>query len=324
MTLCTSVAQFTYFIAIDYSARNKPSPAKPTADAIWLAEATATGEVESTYFRTRHACHKYVEKRLIDLRHERVLVGWDFSFGYPRGTAQALGLKTRPAYRAIWELLAQIVEDAPNNTNNRFSVGARLNRQIRAPAGPFWGSVRSESGIFLGAKKDFTYPVSTKIGMLPERRYVETFHKKMQPAWKLAYIGSVGSQSLIGIPRVLALRDHEQLREVSRVWPFETSGVGADGDKGGDVRAGRAGAIILHAEIYPGLITLVGSDAIKDREQVITYVQWLQAQQRSGRLTALLDRPWGDDLTIHQQVTEHEGWVLGVSQPLDASRASDG
>ncbi|THH37609.1 hypothetical protein [Neolewinella litorea] len=296
---------FDHFIAIDWSARNSPSPAKPSRDAIWIAEATARGRIRCTYFRTRHACHDYLRQRLIRLRKKRVLVGWDFSFGYPKGLAKALRLKEKPAWRAIWDHISELIQDGPTNENNRFCVGARLNESIMAPSGPFWGVPVGQSGIFLGSKCDFEFPVPTRKCFLEERRFVETLNLRLQPAWKLAYAGSVGSQALLGIPRVRALRDHEQLRGVSRIWPFESLNVSVGG--------GATGAVILHAEIYPSLLTLPRRKGqILDREQVRSYVAWLQDHQREGTLGQLLDQPWGEKGKIHKRVTEHEGWVLGV------------
>ncbi len=291
---------FDYFFAVDWSARNRPSPVKPSKDAIWVGEASARGRTSTTYFRTRHACAAYLEQKLLRLRRKRVFVGWDFSFGYPKGLAKALHLPDKPAWRAIWDHLSELVEDDANNRNNRFSVGAMLNERILAPSGPFWGVPVGQSGIFLGSKRDFDYPVPTRKGPLQERRAVEKLNLRMQPAWKLAYTGSVGSQSLLGIPYVRALRDHEKLRENSHVWPFEEPG--AD-----------AGAGIVHAEIYPGLLTLPRrSGSILDQEQVRAYVAWLQAHQREDTLTPLLDRPWGPGEKLHKRVTRHEGWVVGL------------
>lgn len=290
------MVQFNNLIAVDWSASNQPSPKKPTKDAIWLAEATATAPPTTHYFRTRHACHAYLEQRLIELRDERTLVGWDFSFGYPQGFADALGLTATPAWRAVWDYFSELIEDTADNKSNRFAVGAHLNRQIGAANGPFWGVPAGQASTHLHPKRNFTFPV----GQLAERRYVETLHPRMQSAWQLAYTGSVGSQSLLGIPYVRRLRDHETLHDVSRIWPFESLGA-------------RAGATILHAEIYPSLLTLPKLDAIPDREQVEGYVQWLQQRQADGTLPALLSKPWGEDQSLHRRVTEEEGWVLGLS-----------
>ena len=305
------MVNFTHILAIDWSARNKPSPAKPTKDAIWLAEAPVIGPIYTCYFRTRHACTTYLEQRLLALRHERVLVGWDFAFGYPKGFAEALELKDRPAWRAVWDYLTTLIRDHPDNSNNRFEVGAQLNERSGAPAGPFWGVAVGQGSDHLSPKRNFGYPVVTDQAVLAERRLVDTLHPRMQPAWKLAYTGSVGSQSLLGIPILRRLRDHPELVEVSSIWPFEVGG-GAAGARG-----------IVHAEIYPSLVSRPGLDPIPDREQVNTYVAWLRARQRMGELQGLLEQPWGNDAEVHRQVTEQEGWVLGV-KPLDALKASNG
>ncbi|MBB4079445.1 hypothetical protein GGR28_002070 [Lewinella aquimaris] len=293
---------FSHFFAIDWSARNVPSPAKPSKDAVWLAEGSARqgSEVATRYFRTRQACVAYVEARLLALHGERVLVGWDFSFGYPKGFAKALRLKGKPAWRAVWDCIDQLVTDEPDNRNNRFCVGAMLNQRTGAPAGPFWGVPTGQSGIFLGSRKDFNYPVPTRRGLLNERRATERLHSRMQPAWKLAYTGSVGSQALLGIPRVRYLRDHSGLSDRSFIWPFE------------EHWAGNAGAMILHAEIYPSMITLPLTDAIRDREQVESYVRWLRDRQQREELRGLLHRPWGTGDKLHRRVVNHEGWVLGL------------
>ncbi|CAH0998664.1 hypothetical protein LEM8419_00009 [Neolewinella maritima] len=288
---------YTHYIAIDWSARNQPSPARPTKDAIWVAESATCGPARTHYFRTRHACAAYLEQRLIELRHERVLVGWDFSFGYPEGFAAALGLEGTPAWRAVWKHITGLVEDTADNRSNRFAVGALLNEQVGAPAGPFWGVPAGQRSAHLHSTRTFRYPVQAGHHSLPERRLVETLHPRMQPAWKLAYTGSVGSQTLLGIPYLLRLRDHAQLRRVSRVWPFE---------------GGAAGAHILHAEIYPSLLPLPKRDAIPDREQVRSYVAWLRERQAAGELRSLLERPWGEDVGVHNRVTQHEGWILGI------------
>ncbi|WP_420458337.1 hypothetical protein [Neolewinella sp.] len=244
----------------------------------------------------------YLEQRLVALRHERLLVGWDFAFGYPEGFAEALELKDKPTWRAVWDHLATLIHDHPDNSNNRFQVGAQLNKRIGAPAGPFWGVPVGQGSRHLGPKRNFDYPVLAQEVLLPERRLVDTLHPRMQPAWKLAYTGSVGSQSLLGIPILRRLRDHPELTQVSGIWPFETGGGGAGAKK------------IVHAEIYPSMLSRPGLDAIPDREQVNTYVAWLQARQRMGELQGLLERPWGNDAAVHRQVTEHEGWILGVNR----------
>src|SRR5438094_513858 len=83
------------------------------------------------------------ERRLGDLLiravddGERVLIGFDFPYGYPQGFAAAMGLEG-PAWSAIWRYLASHVNDAPQtNENNRFEVASEINARLVHHA--FWG-----------------------------------------------------------------------------------------------------------------------------------------------------------------------------------------
>ena len=297
---------FDHLIAIDWSSRAKPSPRKPTRDAIWVAQSSATGRTSVKYFRTREACTRYLEKRLLTLSKKglRVFVGWDFCFGYPKGLAKALRLGKKEAWFNVWRYLGRLIDDREDNGNNRYVVAGELNRKISMGSGPFWGVTAGQSGIFLGAKKDFTYPVVNKRVLLRERRLVEERVPKMQPAWKLAYTGSVGSQTLLGIPRVLEVSlAHEVLSKVSFVWPFTTRF---------EEQLPAEGACIVHAEIYPSMLALDGKDKIPDRAQVRAYVNWLKEEQGAGRLAAHLAGPEELSAKQRKRVLRHEGWVFGV------------
>ena len=85
---------FHTHIVVDWSARSKPSPAKPAKDAIWWAVARIASGIkvdEPEYVRTRHEALD----RLAGLvageldSGRRVLAGFDFPFGYPAGVAGA-------------------------------------------------------------------------------------------------------------------------------------------------------------------------------------------------------------------------------------------
>lgn len=258
------------------------------------------------YFRTRHACIEHIRATLLrQARHKRrVLVCWDFAFGYPKGFAKALRLKKKQAWKNVWQLLADLVVDDKQNANNRFTVGGDLNRRITHGSGPFWGVPVGQSGVFLGMRKDFEYPVTNKRVSLPERRIVEQRNKKMQPVWKLAYTGSVGGQSLLGIPRVYQLLKEKKLKDHSLVWPFETQFAQ-------DLPQGTR-PLIVHAEIYPSFQKIAGKDKIVDRAQVRAYFQWLQQQQAAGKLLKQLAGPTDLSKKERRAVLEHEGWVLGV------------
>ena len=296
---------FDRFIVIDWSSRSSPSPKKPSKDAIWVAEGSAKGGVTTKYFRTRHDCSDYLLRRLRNFakRGKRVLVGWDFAFGYPKGLAKALRLGKGQPWLKIWSLLLRLIDDRPDNGNNRFTVGGDLNRRITGGSGPFWGAPAGQSGVFLGGGKDFKYPVTNKRVALAERRLVERRLPKMQPPWKLAYTGSVGGQSLVGIPRLCGLTHAEPLADLTKVWPFETDFANA---------IPAEGPLVLHAEIYPSMLPVNKKVSILDREQVKTYVRWLQDVQAKGGLAAVLAGPGDLSAKERKQATKHEGWVLGV------------
>src|SRR6266852_6237964 len=59
-------------------------------------------------------------------------------------------------------------------------------------------------------------------GGLAEKRLIDCWMVGAQPCWKLAYTGSVGSQSLTGIPVVRELRHNPRWADRVRIWPFET------------------------------------------------------------------------------------------------------
>ena len=301
-----SLQDFDYFVVIDWSSRSKPSPKKKSKDAIWVSEGKAAGRMFTRYFRTRHEGILHIRATLLRLvrQKRRVLVGWDFAFGYPKGFAKALRLKKKQGWKSIWQLLDDLVVDDRDNGNNRFTVGGDLNRRITHGSGPFWGVPAGRSGVFLGARKDFEFPVKNKRVSLAELRLVERRNKTMHSVWKLMYPGSVGSQSLVGIPRLCQLTRDKKLNEHSLVWPFDT-------DFTESLPVDKR-PLILHAEIYPSFQKLPGKDKIVDREQVRAYFQWLQREQAMGDLVKHLAGPTDLSKKERKAVLEHEGWVLGV------------
>jgi hypothetical protein len=334
---------FDAYLAVDWSARSMPSPRRPSPDSIWVAEwagsgsRAAPGGIRASYLRTRHACQQYLRDRLLDhVAHgRRVLVGFDFPFGYPRGFAAALGLgdpsaaparspsgparaQSSPArerssvpqpWRLIWDELDALVEDGPDNSNNRFEVAAQLNQRCGQPPGtaapgPLWGCPRASAGPSLGVTSPL-YPYRAGTLSLARLRWAEQLVRGTQPAWKLMGAGSAGSQCLLGIPVVSRLRSDPRLRDVSRVWPFETGFSQPPGPADG--------AFVLHAEVWPGIIRdhPVPSTMIKDAAQVRAVVSWLRSADGSGGLGKLLGPPLRLAPGAHHDILAEEGWILG-------------
>lgn len=121
--------------------------------------------------------------------------------------------------------------------------------------------------------------------------------------WQLAYVGSVGSQTLVGIPVVWALRTHRAIAHRCVIWPFETGLVT-------DPTNGRAAAIV-HAEIWPSSIDVdLDRHRVKDAAQVIRLSEHLAGLNRRGHL-AVAFAPTLDP-SIARSVLDEEGWILGA------------
>ena len=287
---------FDVYLAVDWSARSKPSAVRPTHDALWIGETLAVGLHDSTvspetYRRTRYACVEYLRSRLIhhSVLGRRVLVGFDFAFGYPAGFARALGLSGDAPWRLHWNELARQIVDDEQNGNNRFAVAAQFNARCGNAPGPFWGCTAGQANPSLEMTSPRGgYPYPARYGLSLERlRCTDKVERGVQSVWKLSGSGSVGGQTLLGIPAVLRLRNDPQLSNFGRVWPFET-GFGCE-------PISPQGPALVYAEIWPGLLAtqLDSTLPIRDQAQVRAVVQWLARLDTAGTLAALFESPSG-------------------------------
>lgn len=306
---------FDTYLFVDWNASNRPTRIEPKKDAIWIGELEAGASVpETTYHRTRRAAVGFVQERLEAHRSKqrRILVGFDFPYGYPRGTGRSLGLDRRDAWLGVWQLLAEEIEDSRHNVNNRWQIAASLNHRISPDiAGPFWGCPKSQQSKTLSSRRighlSFPYALPNG-GALRELRHPERRLSGTQEVWKLLGAGSVGSQTLVGIPCVHRLRFSEELEEHSLVWPYET-GFSCELFQ-------RRRPLIVHAEIWPGVVEAQvradGSGRIRDQVQVEQLCLWASREDRSGTLRRRLERPSGlSDDEVRDCLLE-EGWILGA------------
>ena len=269
---------FDRVIVADWSAAGSVSPARPSANAIWLGISDGTG-TETRYFRSRASAEAYLAEA-IEASQGRLLIGFDFPMGYPEGfAARVTGV---PTARAVWDWLAQNLSDAPDNRNTRFETAAGINAALGG-AGPFWGRPRSLPLSTLPETKAVDYPA---LG-LAERRQVETLVPRAQPVWKLYTTGAAGGQGLVGQPMIHRL----SARPGVAVWPFDP-----------------ADAPVVLAEVYPSLLArAVAADPapIKDEAQVRLLSRALWRLSQTGRIAPLFATPEGP-------VTTEEGWILGA------------
>ncbi|MEO0999465.1 MAG: molybdenum cofactor synthesis domain-containing protein [Pseudomonadota bacterium] len=301
-------ALFDTVLMVDWSSRNAPSPRRPTGDAIWIGSA-GDGAAPPAYFRTRAAAMGWLAAALAAARAEgrRVLVGFDFPFGYPAGFAGAV--TGRAEALALWSWLAARVADDAENANNRFDVAAAINARLPG-IGPFWGRPASRDLPDLPARG------RERSGHgFAERRIVERRVARAQPVWKLFTTGSVGGQVLVGLPALERLR-RAAFSDALAIWPFE----------GGLAVPDRPMVI---AEIYPSLLGAEVAAAraegeILDAAQVRVTADAFHALDWAGGLAPLFSG--APELTPGERhvVETEEAWILGAGHEpvLRAAAAS--
>lgn len=310
---------FDAYLFVDWSARQGPGPAAPCADAIWSGELSDDGECQ-TYHRTRRHAAGHVRGRLV--AHvgagRRVLVGFDFPYGYPAGLASFVARDGAPPWRAVWDRLTERITDDEQNRNNRFEVAADLNRLIGCGPGPFWGCPPGEEieGVLTRRMNGlFGFPFHAGPAELRRLRRTEAAMPGVQETWKLMGAGAVGSQALVGIPYVHRLRVDPDLARHSAVWPFETGFVA---DPVGDRRPS-----VLHVEIWPGIVDAealaecMAAGDIQDQAQVRLMCRWARDQDADGTLGGWLAPP-GLQAGARDAAEREEGWILGCPAPAPA------
>jgi len=261
---------FDNYIMVDWSAASSPKTGK---DSIWIAELSAnTGRLKYANPATRQAAYADLQARLkkLERANARVLIGFDFSLGYPAGTAAALGLSGAP-----WD------------------------------ATHFWGvTSQKHSGPYLKATKpSFTGK------HLPELRIVERYLRDQKlgtpkSVWQLAYIGSVGSQSLMGLPYVVKLREEFPS---AKIWPFETGFENPSDTFSNPVK-------IIIAEIYPSLLKAKPKTGEPlDKAQVRAMARHYWEMDKSGSIGAAFEPPSQLNTADLSIIDAEEGWILGIT-----------
>ena len=294
---------FHTHIVVDWSARSKPSPKRKSKDAIWWAVARVGGGIEvdePAYLRTRHEAHESLARLIageLDAGR-RVLVGFDFPFGYPAGVAEHLTGKA--SAMALWDWIAAQIEDAPDSANNRYDVAAAINDTYPG-LGPFWG--RPPTWPFQ------TIPVraserTEQEAHPPERRICDIRATGAKTVWQLAYSGSVGSQMLLGLPALKRLVSDPRVAGRAAIWPFQTG-----------LQTPDAPAVI--AEVYPSLLRAEvrarrGEDEILDSAQVRVNAETFARLDALGGLAPLF--AGAHYLTAHERrlIETEEAWILGL------------
>jgi precorrin-8X/cobalt-precorrin-8 methylmutase len=314
---------FDFYIMVDWSGGARRRGGR--SDTIWIAHGPRTADTpltNSPHSRTE-AIHliKPILEEAIRLKR-RVLLSFDFAYGYPVDFAAALQAATGKSDRdlpwiTVWQYLSEHLKDdegtapgaKPSNRSNRFEVADRINALLSPDSnktGPFWCASEDAACQHIPQKRP-PEPFQTAQGYVVRGLRLTDKRARSGSPFRLFGTASVGSQSLTGIARLHRLRNDPKLVGVSAVWPFET---------GWATKAKwlPAHVLVLHAEIYPSLRDPL-PDEIKDRGQVRAMWQWARDLDRDDLLWREFCRPIEvetgskEDLAIPLT----EGWILGCS-----------
>jgi len=297
---------FGAYVAVDWSAAEGR---KTGENSVWIGVAKRDARFrlssdEPVNPPTRAQGAEQLRTILAELRRrgDRVLLGFDFGFGLPAGTAARLKLKGEP-WAALWAFLAKEVVDKADNTNNRFSVAAKINRLMTDEPRPYWGAPPRQVQRTLSATKP-----AGGYGDIPEFRATERHVRaagvgQAKSQWQLGGAGAVGGQTLVGVPMVKRLMDELGPRGV--VWPFQTGWRAPD-------RETLDGLDVLAAEIYPTLFAGPAKPGeVKDAALVRLTCEHFARLDEAGRLGELFAPPKGIDPETVARAETEEGWILG-------------
>jgi len=290
---------FNAYVIVDWSAASKPATG---TDLIRIAVMKRDVRFRLTFESHALATRAEAEKKLIAIlddfkkRDERAFLGFNFPLGFPRGLAAALTLPGEP-WTAVWDFLDKMVKDKVDNTNNRFGVGAEINRRTTAGPFPFWGCPPRDTLTTLQPKR----PHEHGEGDLPEFRYADQAVKGAS-IWKLYYAGSIGGHAILGIP---VLRRLKKTRAV-KTWPFDTGWRAV-------TEADLDGVEVLAAEVKLGLVPahpLPGE--AKELAPVRALAERVAKLDEAGKLGAAFAAPKDAPAAEVAAVEHEEGWILNV------------
>lgn len=312
---------FGYYVMVDWSGGDGR---KANAEnCIWIAHGRSEDPVPTCLSpHSRTEATRFVNDLLVsqvrDHPSDRVLVCFDFPYAYPAGLAEHLPAIVPPGsdlpWRRVWSFLSANVRDdlgtrgdRPSNRSNRFEVVDGLNKAISGgrARGPFWCTARPQDYPSVPQTKPVQPVRSSRNVPIHDLRLADRYVDSDWP-FRLFGNGSVGSQMILGIPRLYQLRHADSLEKVSAVWPFETGWAPSTSEDWlPEVTR------VIHAEIYPSVRAPL-SDDIKDRGQVRAMWTWARDTDRAGQLQARFAIPAGilPGSSQEQTIVQEEGWIL--------------
>ena len=213
---------FDFYIMADWSGAARRRGMR--ADAIWIAFGGKVDERPKTIspFSRSEAIQlvrKLLEAQVSD--GHRTLVCFDFAYAFPRDFSAALQAATGrldnvPPWLLVWQYLHDQIRDddepssarKPSNRSNRFEVASKINSLWSLDgdsAGPFWSAPSEGRYRYISQNQPAQSFQSAQGYATPARRFTDLRARSGSP-FRLFGHGSVGSQTLTGIPRLHELR----------------------------------------------------------------------------------------------------------------------
>ena len=203
---------FDFYIMVDWSGAARRS--RMRANTIWIAYGDIKAEKPKTVSPfSRTEAIQLVHSLLDDQANKglRVLVCFDFAYGYPRDFSAALQTATGKAnstlpWLAVWQYLSDAIKDdegavphrKPTNRSNRFDVANKINSLLSLgpeAAGPFWCASTEAAYLYLPQGRP-SQPFQTAQGFLIQALRLTDQRARSGTPFRLFGTASVGSQSL--------------------------------------------------------------------------------------------------------------------------------
>lgn len=227
--------------------------------------------------------------RTLNQTDARLIFGQDHQYGVPKGLLDELNLSGpwRDVMKAIF--CGQRFGDHAKN-GNAGSFAAEFNR-VLVDSGKeeyFYSSTKSE---YYGIPKTTPRPSNPHEYRITEKQCGQNPF----PFARIGDNGSVGGQTIVGIPNILDLLDSEVGHSVF-VWPFD----------GADLSEDCRNVLV---EVYP---TSMRSKDIpqSDLNDAIACVEWCMRKDSNGSLGELLSSKAFQDLGVDLSTVTLEGWYL--------------
>lgn len=279
---------FDYYIFADYSGSQHPQGQKNSiALAVFDGESYLDIPVKGY---TRQTLYHTVLKLLLDLEQQgkRAILGFDHQYSFPAGLFEILAGRGWQSWDELLDFITANATKTHQATNPKDWAAAAnqlISERCGTSSGPFWGPG------FAAQPTDPKFPFAKT--SLNERRLVEERSPSMKPLFKLGGHGSVGLQSLCGIPYLAALRSACREANIELFcWPFD----GWELPESGHVLV----------EVYP---RLCNSGKKSDEADAKETAKWLAGQDAAGTISDWFNPELTD---MERARASLEGWVIGM------------